>query len=169
MIIQIRLSQRDFFKFSFYDIFRQKRGWVRPTMFAIIFAAASTACFMFHTRPGAMLLGTILIVVALGLPTVWILNFFLSIRRQARKQGLGGGKYVYTLNLEDQGLTVNNGQECALYFWKQIHAYRTSNAVYLYVTSQRAFLIPYICLKDSGDQLWQLIQGYLLKAKKITL
>lgn len=168
MKIQVRLSQRDFIRFSLFDTFSHKKGWLRPALFAAILAASAAVCFALHERRGAVLLGGVLLVVALGLPAAWVLSFLLSVRGQARSQGLGNGKYVYTLELGDEGLAVDNGRERALYPWAQILlACRRPDAVYLYITPQRAFLVPNSCLEDSGDRLWTLIESRVSKDRQI--
>ena len=95
MNIQVRLNEREFMKFSWFDALRHKKVWHRPTLFAAILGTAATACFILHNRRGAVLLGSVLLVVALGLPAAYFLSFFLSLHKQSA--GLAGGKYVYTI------------------------------------------------------------------------
>ena len=160
MKVQVRLSRRDFVRFSLFDAFSLKKGWLRPALFAAILGAAAGVCFALRDRRGAVLLGGVLLSVALGLPAAWFLSFFLSLRRQARDQGLGGGKYVYTLELGDKELAVDNGRERAAYPWGQIwRACRRPDAAYLYVTPQRAFLIPYACVQEGEQGLWRRLEG----------
>lgn len=154
MKVQVRLSERDFLKFSMFDTFVHKKGWLRPALFAVILGTSAGVCFALRERRGAVLLGTVLLVVALGLPAAWILSFFLSVRRQAKGQGLAKGKYVYTLDLGDGELAVDNGHERASYPWGQIfRVYRRSDAAYLYINPQRAFLIPHSCVQGGGEAL----------------
>lgn len=154
MKVQVRLSQRDFLKFSMFDTFVHKKGWLRPALFAAILGASAGVCFALRQRRGAVLLGSVLLVVALGLPAAWLLSFFLSVRRQAEGQGLAGGKYVYTLDLSGKELSVDNGHERASYPWGRIYRiYRRPDAAYLYVNPQRAFLIPHSCVEGGGEAL----------------
>ena len=164
MKVQVRLSERDFLKFSMFDAFVHKKGWLRPALFAAILGAAAGVCFLLRERRGAVLLGAVLLVVALGLPAAWLLSFFLSVRRQARDQGLAGGKYVYTLDLGEKELAVDNGHERASYPWGRIfRVYRRPDAACLYINPQRAFLLPYSCAGEEGEavarRLEQLSQG----------
>ena len=159
MDIQVHLDEREFMKFSWFDALRHKKVWCRPALFAAILGAAATACFVLHDRRGAVLLGSVLLVVALGLPAAYFLSFFLSLRRQGA--GLAGGKYIYTVELydDDRGITVDNGDEHAAYSWEQVyHVYRTETASYLYITPQRAYLIPHDCVGKDIGRLWALIQ-----------
>lgn len=160
--IQVRLDEREFMKFSWFDALRHKKVWRRPALFAAILGAAAMACFVLHDRRGAVLLGSVLLVVALGLPGAYFLSFFLSLRRQSA--GLAGGKYVYTIELYDdgRGITVDNGNEHTAYFWEQVfHVYRTQTACYLYITPQCAYLIPHDCAAKGSEELWALIQRWV--------
>lgn len=158
MRIQVRLDAAEFMRFSWFDAFRHKKVWRRPALFAAILGAAAAVCFALRERRGAVLLGAVLVVVALGLPAAWFLSFYLSLRRQSA--GLAGGKYVYTLEPHEggRGLSVDNGAERADYPWDRIfRVYRTKAAVYIYVTPQRAFLIPNGCAGEGMERLWALI------------
>lgn len=160
MKVQVRLSRRDLVRFSLFDAFSLKKGWLRPALFAAILGAAAGACFVLRDRQGAVLLGAVLLTVALGLPAAWVLSFFLSVRRQAEDQGLGGGKYVYTLELGAKELAVDNGRERASYPWEQVwRVCRRPDAAYLYITPRRAFLIPYACVQGGEQGLWRRLEG----------
>lgn len=160
--IEVCLSEREFVGFGLFDAFRHRRSWTRPALFAAILAGSAAVCFMLHDRRGAVLLGIVLLVVALGLPAAWFLSFFLSVRGQARSLGLGDGAYVYTLTLGEEGLSVDNGRERAAYPWAgMFRAYRRPDAVYLYVTPRRAFLIPNCCAEGGGERLWALIVAHI--------
>lgn len=158
--VEVQLNKKDFMRFGWFDAFRHKKVWRRPALFAAILGVAAAVCFVLHNRRGAVLLGCVLLVVALGLPAAWFLSFCLSLRKQAQAAGLSGGKYAYTLELhdDDRGIVVDNGNEHAAYSWEQIfHVYRSKTASYLYITPQRAFLIPHACVKDGENRLWELV------------
>lgn len=162
MNIDVLLSGRDFLRFSAFDTLVRRKIWLRLVIFAGILGFCAALCFTQHQRQGAVLLGTVLAVVALGLPAAWLLNFFLTIRKQAIHNGLGDGKYVYTLNLTPKALLVNNGAQEAEYLWGKLHrAYRRGNATYLYITPQRAFLLPDSCVPEGGAALWAMVEKVL--------
>lgn len=162
--IEVHLAEKDFICFGCFDAFRVKRAWRGPVLFTAILGAAAALCFLLHSRRGAVLLGGALLTVAVGLPVAWLVNFWLSLRRQARAAGLSGGKHVYTLELHDDetGITVDNEKECAAYSWEQmLHVYRSRTASYLYITPQRAFLIPHDCVEGGPDALWALVRRHV--------
>ena len=157
--IQVRLDKKEFMKFSWFDALRCKKIWRRPALFVSILGTAATVCFVLHERRGAVLLGSVLLAVALGLPAAYFLSFFLSLRKQSAK--LTGGKYVYTLEMYDdaRGIAVDNGNEHASYPWEQVfRIYRDEAASYRYITPNRAFLIPHRCIEGGADTLWKLIK-----------
>ena len=158
--VEVRLNKKDFMRFGWFDALRHKKIWRRPALFAAILGAAAAVCFVLHDRRGAVLLGSVLLVVALGLPAAWFLSFYLSLRKQVQAAGLSREKYAYTLELhdDDRGIAVDNGSEHAAYPWEQVfHVYRGAAASYLYITPQRAFLIPHGCVGGGADALWALI------------
>lgn len=160
MKIEVRLTEKEFIRFGWFDAVRVKRAWRGPALFAAILGAAAVLCFVLHSRRGAVLLGGALLLVALGLPAAWFLNFGASLRRQAKAAGLSEEKHVYTLELRDgeEGVTVDSGKEHAAYAWQQVfHVYRNGTASYLYITPQRAFLIPHDCIEGGPDALWALV------------
>ena len=164
MKVEVQLNQKDFISFGWFDALRHKKVWRRPALFAAILGAAAVVCFVLHDRHGAALLGYVLLAVALGLPAAWFLSFYLSLRRQAQAAGFSGGKYAYTLKLhdDDRGIAVDNGTEHAAYPWEQVfHVYRSKTASYLYITPQRAFLMPHSCVKGGADGLWELIKRHV--------
>ena len=164
MRIEVHLNEKEFIKFSWFDALQQKKIWRRPALFAAILGIAAGICFMMRDRRGAVLLGGVLLAVALGLPAAWFLSFSLSLRRQAQAAGLSGGTYAYTLELhdDDRGIAVDKGTEHAAYPWEQVfHVYRGKAASYLYITPQRAFLLPHRCVSGGGDALWDLIARHI--------
>ena len=167
MKIEVRLSEKEFIRFGLFDTLSLQRGWVRPALFAAILGGAAAVCFFMHQRKGAVLLGSVLLAVAAGLPAAWFLNFFLSLRKQAAAQGLGQGKHVYTLTLSGSGVRVDNGREQADFAWDQIHRVcRRREATYLYITPQRAFLIPHRCAEGGGDGLWSFLRPRVPEARQ---
>jgi len=163
MKIQVRLSEKEFLKFSWFNLLHRRKAWRVPAVFAAVMCGFAAICFVMNRIQSAVLLGAVLLAVGLGVPAAYFLSFFLSLRRQAREQELGDGRYVYTLDLGDsKELIVDNGREHAAYPWLQVfHAYRGSSAVYLYITPQRAFLIPARCAEGGMEKLWAQIRRRL--------
>ena len=115
------------------------------------------------TRQQKILLAVavVLAVVALGVPAVYFWTFFHSLSLQIKKMGLP--RPFYRLLLDDEGLSVwmageqDKPEASRKYAWHDMHlAYRTPNAIYLYVQQNQAYL-----LNDSLDAAWSLLQASL--------
>ncbi len=172
MKVEVRLNEKEFFRFSTFDVLRLRKRWRSPAIFAAILCACAAVCFLMRHVRGAVVLGIALLAAGIGIPAVYFLNFFLSLRRQARQEGLSPAKYVYTLDLGDAaaGITVDNGHEHAAYPWEQVfHVYRNASASYLYITPQRAFLLPHDCVRDGSDALWKLFEARLPADRAVPL
>ena len=167
MTIEVQLSGTEFRRFTIFDLLRRRKQWRGPVLFALILGVSAALCFTRTETQGAMLLGNVLLSVGLGLPCVYFAYFFSSLNRQVRKQGQTRPQHVYTVTLEEKskGILADNGKEQLTYAWKSVHhAYRNLTATYLYLTPQRALLLPHSCLEDP-DALWALLTKKLPKEK----
>lgn len=142
LIIPSKIDAGTFRRFALFDTFVRQKRWRRPALFAGILCASAAVCILMREgREGAVLLGTVLLAVGLGLPAFYVLNFLWSVRKQGRR--LDGGRTAYTLHLREEGLTVLSGKERAEYAWEQLLlACRVPGCIYLYVSARRAFLLP---------------------------
>lgn len=167
MTIPVTLTGDEFRRFTVFDLLSRRKQWQGPTLFAAILCASAALCFVKSGTRGAVLLGNVLLAVGLGLPCVYFAYFFSSLSRQVRQQGLSRPQEVYTVTLTDrsQGIQAENGRETVRYAWKNVYrAYRRPTAVYLYLTPQRAFILPYTCMENPA-QLWALLEKQLPKEK----
>ena len=155
MTIDCYLDERTFSSFTRFDIFTRRKGWKSPMKFATLLTIPALVCFVKADTRGAVLLGTVLLVVGWGMPLVYMLNFYLSVRKASKDQKLDPPRLVYTVELTEakDGIHVSNEKEKATYLWKNVyHAYQAKDCIYLYITEQRAFLLP---VKD--EEAWLLI------------
>lgn len=87
-----------------------------------------------------------LLTIGFGLPTVWIGMFFSQINVQAEKNRLRIARKVYTVTLDQTGLTVQNHQrtgETLRFPWSDAwKVYRRKDCIYFYISRQKAFLLP---------------------------
>ena len=167
MTIEVNLSGAEFRRFTIFDLLRRRKQWRGPVLFDVILGASAAVCFTRPQAQGAMLLGNVLLAVGLGLPCVYFAYFFSSLSRQVRQQGLTRPQKVYTVTLTEkaQGILADNGREQLNYAWKSVHhVYRNLTATYLYLTPQRALLLPHTCV-DNPDELWALLTKKLPKEK----
>lgn len=172
MTIEVNLTAEVFRRFTIFDILRRRKLWKSPAIFAVILSSCACVCFLMRHIDGAVLLGSVLLGVGLGMPIIYFLNFFSSLRKQILTLGLTRPQLVYTLNLtaKAQGIAVKNDREQADYPWSKVyHVYRDLIATYLYITPERAFILPHSCIEEGPDALWKLIEKKVVPARRTIL
>jgi hypothetical protein len=116
----------------------------------------------------ALLLGIVLASISILLPAAYLLSFLLSVKAQIKKLGLSATRYAYTLHFDESGVAVTAGREKVYHQWGDLYgAYRLPGYIYLYATSQRAFLLPEGQLNgiDGGaDGLWKMLSQRMLSS-----
>ena len=162
MTIEVNLTSEEFKRFSLFDTFRRRKMWRSPVTFASILGFCALICFLMHHVEGAVTLGTVLLLVGLGMPISYFVSFFTSLSNQIKTLELP--KKVYTLCLSDKtnGIRVENDREQADYAWKDVyHVYFEKTAAYLYMTPVRGFILPYSCVEGGPQSLSHMIKKQL--------
>lgn len=160
MKIEVLLTGEVFRRFTLFDIFKRRKMWRAPAIWAAILCGSAIVCFIMNHVRGAVLLGGVLMFVGLGLPLSYFASFSASIKSQILRMGLSRPQHVYTLVLTQKasGISVSNEKEQADYEWKMVHhVYRDVLATYLFMTKERAFILPHSCIEEGDDELWKLI------------
>lgn len=161
MTIPVLLTEETFRRFTVFDLFRRRKVWRGPAIWAAILCASAAVCFLMGQVEGAKLLGGVLLLVGLGLPASYFANFASSMKQQVLAQGLKRPQLVYTLTLSEKakGIGVSNEKEHADYEWKRVfHVYRDTLATYLFMTKDRAFILPHTCIEEGEEALWELLR-----------
>ncbi len=160
MKIDVILTEELFRRFTMFDLFRRRKVWKKPAIWAAILCTSAIVCFVMGHVRGAKLLGTVLMLAGLGMPLSYFSTFASSMKQQVLASGLKRPQHVYTLILTDQakGIAVSNEKEQADYEWKKVHhAYRDLMATYLFITPARGFILPHVCIEEGEDALWELL------------
>lgn len=168
MKIEVILTEAIFRRFTMFDLLGRRKMWRSPATFAGILGGCACVCFLMHHVDGAVLLGTVLLIVGLGMPAVYFGTFFSSLKKQVTAYGLKRPQLVYTLELTDKadGISITNDREHADYQWKAVHhVYRDTLATYLFMTADRAFLLPHSCVEEGEEALWKLISRKVPKER----
>ena len=160
--ISVQMDAASFHDFAAFDLLRHHKAWHRPLVFtAILLVSAGFCLSQVGQKDGAALLTVVLAVVALGVPAVYFWTFFHSLSLQIKKMGLP--RPFYRLLLDDEGLSVwmageqNKTEPTNRYTWNTVYcAYRTKEAVYIYVQKNQAYL-----LNESMDAAWSLLGSTL--------
>lgn len=165
--VPVKLTAKGFRDFAIYDTLVRQRKWVLPAVFCLILSVSAAICYALRDRsPNAGLLVGVLLAVGLGLPAVYFLSFFNSIRQQNKRMGLTGPKEVYTVTLDGQGVHVDAGEEHRDHLWAEIYqAHLRPEATYLYPSPRQAYLLPYADTDPAA--LKQILTEHLPAEKRI--
>lgn len=165
LTVQAVIDGKTYTEFAVFDVLRRQRRWLRPLLFAAIFTAFSLLAFFRKEKAEqAMLLGWVLLAVGLVLPLAYFLSFYLSVRRQAKKQD--GKEAAYTLTLDEAGLTVQKGEQTAQYAWASLEAvYGLRRSICFYPDRIHAFLLPVSDGDKRSEEIWSLIRGHVEPGK----
>lgn len=164
MKIDVILSETLFRRFTMFDILKRRKMWRSPVTFASILGGCACICYIMHHVDGAILLGSVLLAVGLGMPAVYFSTFFSSLSKEIKNQNLKNPRLVYTLELTDKtdGIFIRNKTEKATYKWEQVfHVYRDKSATYLFLSATRGFILPHDCIPDGEEALWNLLASKL--------
>jgi len=163
--IMVELDEPVFRKFAIFDNLLRNGRWLLLAGFAAIMLGFAVICFVLRARSeGAVLLSCTLAAVGVALPSFYMWSFLRSIRSQVNNLNLKQSRYVYTLSLSPapDGVQVYNGKEHAKYNWDSLYgAYRVSGCTYLYILSNRAFLLPDSQVEGGPERLWTLLASRL--------
>lgn len=166
--ISSRIDTKLFTDFAFFDTLIRQKRLRSPAVFSGAFLIFSLICFAMHEKAEqALLLGAVLLIIAILMPTAYFSMFFLSVRQKANELKLDTPHLSYTVNLTDaaDGITINaaNNKGGTLRVrWSQIHhIYRTKNCIYFYVSPRQAFLLPDGQANVSPDELWDYLKEHL--------
>ena len=164
MKIDVILSESLFRRFTMFDILKRRKMWRSPVIFASILSSCACVCFIMHHIDGAVLLGSVLLLVGLGMPCVYFSTFFASLNKEIKNQNLKPPRQVYTLELSDKpdGIFIRNKTEKVSYKWEQVfHVYRDKTATYLFLTAYRGFILPHDCISESSEALDEFLSRML--------
>ena len=167
--ITVRLEESVFRRFAVFDTFKRQKRWRSPAIFAGIMLAFAAVCFCLRGKSQSALIGSVLAVIGLGLPVVYFVMFFSSLKEKIRNLRLP--KRVYDVDLSDrrdgvQIHSVGEKEENVTLNWDQMYAaYRNTDCIYLYVMASRAFLLPNEQASVSPNKLWRFLNERMPQGK----
>lgn len=158
--LPVQIDGADFRHFALFDAFTRRKMWRRPAVFTAILTVSAALCYSRYPQEGSVLLGTILIVLGLGMPLVWYLSYEHSIHTQAKQMGLlKAARRAYTLVFQEEGIqaSVDMGQSFTPIAWDEVTAvYRRPDITYLYV-DEHAYLLPHSQVREGAEALQALL------------
>ena len=165
--IEGRITPPVFREFSIYDVLIRRRRWKGPALFALIMSAFAAVCYLMRTiRQGAVLLGSVLLVIGLFLPVWYIIAFFLSIRAQSKQLKLSTAPLAYTIDLTDGVMAVTVREQQTSYDWDGIYqAAALKRCAAVYVSENQAYLLPWPA--EGSAPLWAFLCSHVPEAKRV--
>lgn len=171
--IPVILSEKQFKDFIVYDSMTKNKRYKTTLSIAVLLFTLATLCFASQEQlPAAEIIGNILIVFTVLIPTNYARTFQNSVKSQTEKMALNPPRQVYTINLSTSAAGIhyfypNEKTAAGQFSWKSVDgAYRTRHAIYLYVTPQQALIIPNTIQAPDYETIWNFIKGNLT-AKQI--
>ncbi|MDE7035349.1 MAG: YcxB family protein [Eubacteriales bacterium] len=171
--IDVIMDGAVFRDFLLFDSFKYRKLWKRPLFFAVMFVIFSLLCFaMQGIREQAALLGTVLLVIGLGLPLIYFMMFFRTVADQVKRLKLDKPRLFYTILLTDAEdgiiMSARNAEDRRFRWADAERAYRSGDVVYLYVSQGSAVVLPFKDVKGGGDALWKYLGERLGEGKLTT-
>lgn len=163
--VSVRMDYKTLRDFSLFDTFILKKHWIKPTVFCAAFLVFALICFAATGKEQNWLLGTVMLLIGLGMPAVYVGMFLSGVKGQAKKLKLP--RRVYTLICSNQGIRIQNDlkqEEQVTLEWQKIPAaFRCRKAIYLYAAPTRAFILPNDQADAPVDELWAMMVKNLRK------
>ena len=170
--IPVILSEKQFKNFIIFDSMKKQRRWKTTASISVLLFTLATLCFAsLESFPKIEMFGNILIVFCVFLPTNYFRSFYNSVKEQTAKMKLAEPRQVYTINLSTSSNGIlyfypNKTGAAGQYTWKGVDiAWKTRDAIYLYVTKEQALIIPKTTKSPDYDTIWQFIKGNLNKTQ----
>ena len=168
VVIPVRLDEKTFKRFAFFDIFVFRKKWIRPLVFSLILIAFAFVALLARKEQSG-LIAAVLLTVGIGLPIVYVGSFLSQVRLQAVRLKLKPARRVYTVTFRETGLIVENDmkkEDLLEMDWASIHcAFRKKGCIYLYASAAKAFLLPDGQADASVQEVWEYLLGHLGREK----
>lgn len=165
--VPVRMDYKTLRDFSLFDTFVLKKHWFKPTIFGAAFLIFAIICFAATDKEQNWLLGTVMLLIGLGMPAVYVGMFLSQVKSQAKKLRLP--RKVYTLTFTTESIRISNNmkqEEQVTLEWPKVPAaFRCKKAIYLYAAPTRAFILPNGQADAAQDELWTMLESGLREGR----
>ena len=165
---QIILNEKQLKDFITYDTMKKQKRWKSTVCLAVCLFMFATMCFAFQDSYNwAGTLGGVLCCITVLVPVYYFNSYNNGVKTQVEKMKLNPPRHVYSIRLSDSSNGImfyypDEKNYAGRYSWKNIDgAWKTKNAIYLYVTKQQALIIPNTL--NEYDEIWTFIKKNLDK------
>lgn len=150
--VSVHMTPKLYRDFTLYDTYLRQKRWRQLALFAGILLVSAALCLY---KKG-YLLSAVLALIAVGLPVANIQNAVRFINLQCKRANLANKPLAYTLTFTPESIHVQAGTEESSYRRDSIHrVIFRSNAIYLYVLPEKAYLLPAEEIPGGADSLRQ--------------
>ena len=161
--IHVRLDAATFRRYCGFDALRRRRLWYWPALIGL--GLMCVASFLLLRGQGDGTTAGVLMGLGIAVPAGAFALYALQIEAQIVSQNLKSAPPVYSLRLAPEGLRVVNDRKDEKPVelpWDRVWAaFRRKGAVYLYVTPQRAFILPDGQADTTDAAVWRALRAYL--------
>lgn len=168
IVIPVRLDEKSFKRFAFFDMFVLRKKWIRPLVFSLILIAFAFVALLARKEQSG-LIAAVLFAVGIGLPIVYVGSFLSQVRLQAVRLKLKPARRVYTVTLRETGIMVENDmkkEDLLEMDWASVYcAFRKKGCIYLYAATAKAFLLPDGQADSSAQEVWEYLIRHLGREK----
>lgn len=166
MLLSITLGPASFKRFAQFNAFTRQKKLRRPISIGVAgFIGAIISFAMQEVSENMFLLGVLLCVIAFFVPGTYFRTFYASVKEQTAKMNIDPPRLVYTIELTSAADGVryyypDEKKPAGVFSWKDLTGiWRTDRAIYLYVSEDRALLIPDSTKFTSQDEAWNFIRA----------
>lgn len=169
MKLPVNLEQGAFKKFAYFENYIRNKRWLSSVMAGAALLVGACLCFLL--MEDASLVGGALLCVGAGIPLSHFVSMRCSLKKQIADHHLEKPRLVYTVLLGETGVAQQLGEDAAgsvspVVPWEKVYgAWRTKNAIYLYVLENRALLLPDGCISESQDAVWDFLKSHMAVEK----
>jgi len=164
ILIRVRLSAKQFRSYCAFDTFRLRRRHLPALIITAILSTLGIAALLFGRNVSGTIAG-LLIGLALAVPMIVFGLYTIQIETQVSQQGLKNAPEVYALRMNPDSVTVSglhrSAGSTALTWYQLWAAYRVRDAIYLYASETRAFILPAGQANVSDEKLWSFLCTYM--------
>ena len=162
----IVLNEKQMKDFITYDNNKKQKRWKKTVSLSACLFMLATMCFAFqdsYTWAGTV--GSVVCCFCVLIPVYYFNSYSNGVKTQVAKMNLNPPREVYSIRLSDSsnGIMFYYPKEknyAGRYSWKNIDgAWKTKNAIYLYVTKHQALIIPNTI--NEYEDIWTFIKKNL--------
>ena len=166
--VHVKLDEKAFKRFAYFDAFAVRKKWIRPAVCSLILILSALAALFFRKEQYGTV-AAVLLAAGVGLFLAWAGVFLVRVNTQASRANLKPARDVYNVTLLDEGVRVQGSEEQAEpqeTSWGSVQkAFRKKGCIYLYITDSQVCLLPSKQADAPDHEVWAFIREHLGEEK----